>query len=176
MEEESKETTVEAGGTGTPEPQGGGTEPKPDAPTAGGGELRDKHGEDAINRGHHERIVKEKDAEIAKLKEQLAEAGKRAEDGQSALAEVEKLREEMADKEVTHALEVAGCVNAKAAKALLGDYSGDVEKLKEACPYLFGPTRQVGATGIKATGAPDGPSDELVAKARQAAGTAYLYK
>ena len=123
--------------------------------------LKDKHDEPAINRGRYDREMKAKDAEIAELKKQLGEAKKGAADGATAIKRVEALEAQLADKEVTHALETAGCVNDKAAKALLDDYEGDVSKLKEACPYLFKQTKQIGSTGYRPGGAPDALDDRL---------------
>lgn len=162
-----------AGGTGTPAPNGGdGGQPTGGDPGDGG--LKDKHGEDAINLGHHNRLMAEKDEEIARLREQLKEAGKKAESGEEALKKVGELEARLEDERVSGALRLAGCVNEKAAKALLEDYGGDVGKLKESCPYLFA-AKQTGSTGARQGGAP-APTDELVAKAREAAGTTYLYQ
>ena len=135
----------------------------------------DKHGEPAINRGRYDRDMAAKDAEIEQLKKQLKEANDKATTGAEALKKVEALEARLADQQITHSLEQAGCLNAKAAKSLLEDYGGDVAKLKESCPYLFGPARQQGSTGAKPQGAPE-PTDELVRKAREAAGTAHLYQ
>lgn len=156
----------------------GGGQPDPATPPAGnngGDDLTDKHGEPAINRGRYDRDIAAKDAEIEALKKQLEEATGKAKTGEDALKRVEQLEARLADEKLTHTLDQAGCVNAKAAKALLGDYEGDVGKLKEACPYLFGAPRQQGSTGAKPQGAPT-PTDELVRRAREAVGTAYLYE
>lgn len=161
-----------AGGTPTPTPGDGG---QPAGGEPGDGELKDKHGEDAINLGHHNRLMAEKDEEIAELKKQLKEAGKKAESGEEALKKVGELEARLEDEKVSGALRLAGCVNEKAAKALLEDYEGDVAKLKEGCPYLFGAAKQTGSTGARQGGAPSA-SEELVAKARAAAGTTYLYQ
>ena len=158
----------QGGGTVTTDPQAGPQEPEESG-------LKDKHGEDAINLGHHNRLMAEKDEEIAELKEQLKEAGKKAESGEEALKKVGELEARLEDEKVSGALRLAGCVNEKAAKALLEDYEGDVAKLKEGCPYLFGAVKQTGSTGARQGGAPSA-SEELVAKARAAAGTTYLYQ
>jgi len=133
-----------------------------------GEQLTDKHGEPAISKGRYEREMKSKDDEIAALKAQLEEAGKKAETGADALKRVEALEAQLADEKVTHALEVEGCVNAKAAKALLDDYKGDVAALKADCPYLFRQT-QTGSTGARPNGAPTPTSDDLKARAKAAA-------
>ena len=143
-----------------PEENAGAGTPAPD-PEPGDDGLKDKHGEDAINRGRYDRDIKAKDDEIAALKKQLDEAKKGAEDSAAALKRVEELEARLADEKVDHALEVAECVNGKAAKALLDDYDGDVAKLKEACPYLFKQPKQTGSTGYRPGGAPDARDDEL---------------
>lgn len=153
-----------------PGESGGGTltlEDKGTKPPAGGNDdgLKDKHGEDAINRGRYDRDMKAKEDEIAELKKQLAESDKKARRGDDALKKVEALEAQIADEKVSHALQAAGCVNEKAAKALLDDYEGDVAKLKEACPYLF--KRQQGSTGAKPGGAPSA-SEERRKRAKEA--------
>ena len=150
------------GGAGTPTPQDDGG-PTPPAGGSDGGKLTDKHGEEAINLGHHNRLMAEKDDEIAELKKQLAASKGEAEKGADALKQIAELKTQLADEKVTNALKLAGCVNEKAAKAVLGDYDGDVSKLAEACPYLFGGnagTKQTGSTGARRTGAPGTNRDE----------------
>lgn len=150
------------GGAGTPTPQddGGSTPP---AGGSDGGKLTDKHGEEAINLGHHNRLMAEKDDEIAELKKQLAASKGEAEKGADALKQIAELKTQLADEKVSNALKLAGCVNEKAAKAVLADYEGDVGKLAEACPYLFGGSaegKQKGSTGAKHHGAPGAKDDE----------------
>ena len=148
--------------------QGDGTQvgtegdPKPAAEGQGGGEgeVKDNHGQPGINREKYQRDIAAKDKEIADLKAQIAEAAK-TEEGRKALEEkIAKLEADQKDERVTHKLELAGCRNTKAAKALLDDYDGDVAKLKEDCPYLFsdGKNKQTGSTGLK----PDGDADKAL--------------
>ena len=151
--------------TNEPEDNTGAGTPAPDPEPEDGG-LKDKHGEDAINRGRYDRDIKAKDDEIAALKKQLEEAGTKAKSGEDALKEVQQLKQQLADEKVDRALEGAGCINLKAAKALLDDYKGDVAKLKEACPYLF--KKQTGSTGAKPGGAPS-TSEERRKRAKEAA-------
>lgn len=151
--------------TNEPEENAGAGTPAPD-PEPNDGDLKDKHGEDAINRGRYDRDMKAKDDEIAALKKQLDEAKKGAEDSAAAIKRVEELEARLADEKVDRALEGAGCINLKAAKALLDDYKGDVAKLKEACPYLF--KKQTGSTGTKPGGAPS-TSEERRKRAKEAA-------
>ena len=69
--------------------------------------------------------------------------------------QIDEMKASQADERVTHKLEMAGCKNTKAAKALLDDYDGDISKLKEACPYLFEDEKQKGKTGGKHIGSAD---------------------
>lgn len=147
------------------EPAEGGAEgdPKPATEGQGGGdgEPNDKHGQPGINREKYQRDIEAKDKKIAELQAQLDEKSK-TEEGRAALKEeLDKLKAEMADERVDHKLELAGCRNAKAAKALLEDYDGDVAKLKEACPYLFGNEKKTGSTGLKPEGGAGNLDDKL---------------
>lgn len=135
------------------------TDPKP-AEGQGGG-VTDKHGQPGINKERHDREMKAKDDKIAELQAQLDEKAKTEEGRASLKAELDKLKAEMADERTSHKLELAGCRNAKAAKALLEDYDGDVAKLKEACPYLFDAGKKIGATGIKPAGGASDLDDKL---------------
>ena len=141
-----------------------GNEPKQDGEgQAGGeGEVEDKHGQPGINREKYQRDMKAKDDKIAELQAQLDEKSK-TEEGRAELKdELDKLKAEMADERVTHKLELAGCRNVKAAKALLEDYEGDVAKLRDACPYLFSEGKQTGSTGLKSDGDATAADEEKV--------------
>lgn len=115
-------------------------------------DVKDKHGQPGINKERHEKEMAAKDAEIAKLQEQLAEAAKTEEGRKELQKQIDEMKASQADERVTHKLEMAGCKNTKAAKALLDDYDGDISKLKEACPYLFEDEKQKGKTGGKPIG------------------------
>ncbi|MDR3845703.1 MAG: hypothetical protein Q3X42_00480 [Eggerthellaceae bacterium] len=117
--------------------------------------IKDKHGQPGINKERHEKEMAAKDAEIAKLQEQLAEAAKTEEGRKELQKQIDEMKASQADERVTHKLEMAGCKNTKAAKALLDDYDGDISKLKEACPYLFEDEKQKGKTGGKHIGSAD---------------------
>lgn len=112
------------------------------------GKLTDKHGQEAIARGRYERDMRERDARIAELTAKLDEAAK-TEAARAELAQqVDGLKAQIEADKLTYQLNLAGCRNDKAAKALIGDYGGDVDKLRDACPYLFETdTKQTGATG-----------------------------
>lgn len=114
-----------------------------------------------VNRHKYERDLEAKDKEIEELKAQIAEAAKTKEGREELEKKMDDLKAQMASEKVGYQLELAGCVNVKAAKALLDDYDGDVAKLKEACPYLFGKEKKTGATGAKPTGAAGDDDAEL---------------
>lgn len=91
----------------------------------------------------------ERDAEIARLKAEAAEAAKQLNE---RIAELEaKAERERTDFE----LRLAGCRSTRAARALLDDHDGDIAKLKEAEPWLFDTEGEVahGVTGLPNAGA-----------------------
>lgn len=134
-----------------------------------GQEVRDSHGQIGINKERHDKEMAEKDAKIAELQAKLTEAAESRKGREDLQKEINNLRAEMADERLMHKLEMAGCRDTKAAKARLEDFDGDVAKLKEACPYLFGDDKKTGSTGGRNEGAPS-DHDKRVAMAREAAG------
>lgn len=163
MDPKKDETTPQEPKT---EPEEGAEEEPAAGEGQGGGEgVEDKHGQPGINREKYQRDIEAKDKQIAELQAQLDEKSK-TEEGRAALkAELDKLKADMADERTDHKLQLAGCLNAKAAKALLGDYGGDVAKLKEGCPYLFESKKQTGSTGLKPEGGAGGNLDEKLDRA-----------
>ncbi len=106
----------------------------------------------------YERRIAERDEKIASLEAQVAEAAKSAEQAQRLSDEIAELKQASAEERVDFALQLAGCRNAKAARAVLDDYDGDVAKLREAEPWLFakhmaGEGSQGGKTGLPNAGA-----------------------
>lgn len=117
------------------------------------------NGGDAVARAHkdYEAALAERDARIAELEGEIAEAAKTAEGAERLRAEMDELRRRGDEERVGFELQIAGARNVKAARALLGDYENDIDKLKTAEPWLFGtgvpvPT-QTGATGLPNAGA-----------------------
>ena len=149
--------------------KGEGTDPKPEG--GEGASLTDGHGQEGISKAKYQREKAAWEAERKELEAKLAaQSGGRAsaDDRVSKLeADLKAMEERLEDERVTARLAAAGCVNAKAAKAVLADYDGDVDKLKQECPYLFRTARQTGSTGGTPAGA---PKPDLVARARKAAG------
>jgi len=173
---------ADEGGEGKQEPEGneakGAKDPEgegkqdPADPDEG---VKDKHGQPGINKERHDKEVAALNAKIEELQKQVNEAAETKAGREKLQQELDAVKAQMADSDVTHSLEMAGCVNVKAAKAVLSDYEGDVAKLKGECPYLFQQAKQTGSVGGKPSGAPSG-EDELVARARKAAGTTRYYQ
>lgn len=159
MDPEKDETTPQEPET---EPEkGAGEEPAAGEGQDGGEGVEDKHGQPGINREKYQRDIEAKNKQIAELQAQLDEKSKTEEGRAELKAELDRLKADMADERIDHKLELAGCLNAKAAKALLGDYDGDVAKLKEGCPYLFGAEKKTGSTGLKPEGGAGDLDDKL---------------
>lgn len=122
-----------------------------DGPGGAGGNAADKARKD------YEAALEERDARIAALEGEIAEAAKTAESAEALRKEMDELRRQGEEQRVGFELQMAGARNVKAAKALLGDYDNDVEKLKAGEPWLFGAgavaPAQVGATGLPNAGA-----------------------
>ncbi len=147
-----------------PEPK----DPEPKEPEGDEG-LLDEHGKPAINAEKYKRDMEKKDAKIAELEAKIAEQAKTEEGRKELQKQIDEMKASQADERVTHKLEMAGCKNTKAAKALLDDYNGDVAKLKEECPYLFEGKKESGSTGGKPGGAPS-DKEKRLAEARKIAG------
>ncbi|MEY8460134.1 hypothetical protein AALA69_03270 [Eggerthellaceae bacterium 24-137] len=126
--------------------------------------LEDKHGHPGISQGKYERDMRAKDDEIASLKKTIADAAK-SEEAKKALEEkIEALEASQADMRTDYELKLAGCRNAKAAKALLEDHGGDVLKLKAAEPWLFQQEESKGSTGIRPGGSKRLTKEEIMAE------------
>lgn len=149
--------TAGASAPAAPDPKAAAADGKPaEGGTGDGEDLTDEHGHPAISRGKYERDIAAKDARISELEGKVDDSAK-TEEGRSSLAkEISELKAEIAEERTAHKLEMAGCRNVKAAKALLEDHGGDVSKLKEAEPWLFGKEKKEGSTGFKPEGAPKG--------------------
>ena len=114
----------------------------------------------------------ERDERIAELEAQIAEAGKVGEENAALKAEVEQLKNSAASERIDFSLQLAGCRNVKAARAVLDDYDGDVEALKAAEGWMFNaekPAEPKGATGLPNAGVADDGA-KLEKRMRRAAG------
>ena len=108
-------------------------------------------------RADYEAALAERDARIAALEGEIAEAAKTAEGAEKLRAEMDELRRRGDEERVGFDLQLAGTRNVKAARALLPGYENDIDKLKAAEPWLFGAgaaaPAQAGATGLPNAGA-----------------------
>lgn len=123
---------------------------------AGGGATPKVDGGIAKAREDYEAALAERDARIAELEGEIAEAAKTAEDAERLRAEMDELRRRGDEERVGFEFQLAGARNVKAAKVLLADHDGDIEKLRAAEPWLFSASSApapAGATGLPNAGA-----------------------
>ncbi|OUO89946.1 hypothetical protein B5F40_08930 [Gordonibacter sp. An230] len=111
------------------------------------------------NAPDYEKQIAERDEKIASLEAQVAEAAKNAETAEQLRGEIAELKAQGESDRIDFKLQLAGVRNVKAARALLGDHGNDVDKLKEAEPWLFETTgkhaKGGNAGGSGATGLPN---------------------
>ena len=114
-----------------------------------------KQGQQEVTGGNaldYEKQIAERDEKIASLEAQVAEAAKNAETAEQLRGEIAELKAQGESDRIDFKLQLAGVRNVKAARALLSDHGNDVDKLKEAEPWLFE------ATGKHAKGGNSGGS------------------
>lgn len=107
--------------------------------------------------------------DIAKVEAERDAAKAEAEGYKALKDEFEQWKAEQETTKTESALKAAGCHDVVAASARLGEFDGDIEKLKEAAPYLFTSTDNSKSTGGKPKGTPD-PEDERTKKMRETFG------
>lgn len=117
---------------------------------------------DTVNRHKYER-------DIAKVEAERDAARAEAEDLKGFKAEFEEWKASQAKEKVEADLKAAGCHDVVAASARLQEFDGDIEKLKEAAPYLFTSTDNTKRTGGNPKGTPD-PEDERTNRMREIMG------
>lgn len=151
--------------------------PQQQAPVTAGAEDTAAAGgddKDALTRARvdYERALAERDAKIAALEGEIAQASKTAEAAEKLRAEMDELRAAGEAQRVEFELKLAGAKNVKAATALLADHGGDVSKLKEAEPWLFegAPASAGGTTGLEPAGAAGGGEEAELKRWREIAG------
>ena len=106
----------------------------------------------------YEKQIAERDEKIASLEAQVAEAAKNAETAEQLRGEIAELKAQGESDRIDFKLQLAGVRNVKAARALLSDHDNDVDKLKEAEPWLFeatGKHAKGGSAGSGTTGLPN---------------------
>ena len=124
-------------------------------------------------RADYEAALKERDERIAELEGEIAEAAKTAEGAEALRKEMDELRRRGDEERVGFELQLAGARNVKAARALLPDHDGDVEKLKAAEPWLFSAPAApapTGATGLPSAGAAGADESTQMSRWRKIAG------
>lgn len=82
------------------------------------------------------------------------QAAKSAETAETLAKQIEELRAQGEAERAEFELRLAGCRSVRAARVLLAEHDGDIEKLQAAEPWLFGSAEpQGGTTGLKPAGA-----------------------
>ena len=102
-----------------------------------------------------EKAIAERDEKIAALEQQVADAAKNAEAAEALRGEIAELKVQGESDRIDFKLQLAGVRNIKAARAVLDDHGGDIDKLKAEEPWLFvdAPTpQQGGKTGLPNAG------------------------
>lgn len=124
-------------------------------------------------RADYEAALKERDARIAELEGEIAEAAKTAEGAEALRREMDELRRKGDEERVGFELQLAGARNVKAARALLPDHENDIEKLRAAEPWLFSASpapAPAGATGLPSAGAAGADESTQMSRWRKIAG------
>lgn len=103
--------------------------------------------------------------EMAKVEAERDAAKAEAEGYKKLEAEFAQWKADQEQAKTEAALKEAGCHDVVAASARLGEFDGDIEKLKEAAPYLFTSSDKSKSTGGNPKGTPD-PEDERTKKMR----------
>lgn len=121
-----------------------------------------QQGQPQVETPDYEKQIAECDEKIASLEAQVAEAAKNAETAEQLRGEIAELKAQGESDRIDFKLQLAGVRNVKAARALLSDHDNDVDKLKEAEPWLFeasgkhakgGSSAGSGTTGLPNAGA-----------------------
>ena len=124
-------------------------------------------------RADYEAALAERDARIAELEGEIAEAAKTAEGAEALRAEMDELRRRGDEERVGFELQLARARNVKAARALMPDHDNDIEKLKAAEPWLFSASpapAPTGATGLPSAGAAGADESTQMSRWRRIAG------
>lgn len=103
----------------------------------------------------YEKQIAERDEKIAALEQQVADAAKSVEAAEKLSAEIDELRKQGESDRIDFKLQLAGVRNIKAARAVLDDHGGDIDKLKAEEPWLFADApapQQGGRTGLPNAG------------------------
>ena len=150
-------------------PQDPEQDPKPQEGADGeGGKPQDPdtHEGDAVNRHQYDRDIERRDKEIAELREQVkAQNDAKAASGDATAKlrqELDEFKAQLASEKANTALTAAGCIDLELGCEALAKFDGDVAKLAEAKPYLFGDKdRTIRSTGGKPAGSATGPAKSI---------------
>ena len=102
-----------------------------------------------------EKAIAERDERIAALEQQVADVAKNAEAAEALRGEIAELKAQGDSDRIDFKLQLAGVRNIKAARAVLDDHGGDIDKLKAEEPWLFADASSVqpgGKTGLSNAG------------------------
>ena len=102
-----------------------------------------------------EKAIAERDEKIAALEQQVADAAKNTEAAEALRGEIAELKAQGESDRIDFKLQLAGVRNIKAARAVLDDHGGDIDKLKAEEPWLFADVpapQQGGKTGLPNAG------------------------
>ena len=102
-----------------------------------------------------EKAIAERDEKIAALEQQVADAAKNTEAAEALRGEIAELKAQGESDRIDFKLQLAGALNIKAARAVLDDHGGDIDKLKAEEPWLFADApapQQGGKTGLPNAG------------------------
>lgn len=121
----------------------------------GGSQQADQQVED------YRRALDERDARIRELESQAAAAAESRKAADELRKQIADLRAEAEAERLGYELRLAGCLDVKAASAVLEDHGGKVSQLREDLPWMFGkPAPQGGTTGLEPAGAPGAPAGD----------------
>ena len=81
-----------------------------------------------------EKAIAERDERIAALEQQVADVAKNAEAAEALRGEIAELKAQGDSDRIDFKLQLAGVRNIKAARAVLDDHGGDIDKLKAEEP------------------------------------------
>ena len=85
----------------------------------------------------------------------MTDAAKNAETAEQLRSQIAELKAQGESDRIDFQLQLAGVRNVKAARALLSDHDNDVDKLKEAEPWLFEAEGKHAKGGSGTTGLPN---------------------
>lgn len=146
--------------------------------SSSGGSGGDVGGGGAAGATDYEKAISVRDARIAELEAQVAEATKSTQTADELRSQIAELKAQGESDRVDFQLRLAGARNLKAARTVLDDHGGDVEALRAAEPWLFaqaGGTSQLtsqnlGATGMEPAGVAGGSDERTLRRGEHIAG------